>query len=50
MNNWMRRRIERSRARCAKAATNHKHVKEERADKQPGLNTLAPLEPEAKDN
>jgi len=50
VNNWMRRRIERSRARCEKAATNHKQVKEEGADRQPKLNALAPLEPEAKDH
>ena len=50
MNNWMRRRIERSRARCEKAATNHKDAKEQGADRQPKLNALAPLESEAKDN
>lgn len=50
MNNWMRRRIERSRARCEKAATNHKQSKEEGADKQPKLNALATLESEAKGN
>jgi hypothetical protein len=46
----MRRRIERSRARCEQAATNHKQVKEAGADKQPRLKALAPLEPEAKGN
>ena len=44
MTNWMRRRIERSRARCDKAAANHKHAKEEAADKQPKLAAFAPLE------
>ena len=50
MTNWMRRRIERSRARCEKAATNHKQAKGEGADKQPRLNALAPLQAEAKDD
>ena len=50
MTNWMRRRIERSRARCEKAATNHKDAKDRGADKQPRLNALAPLESEAKDD
>jgi hypothetical protein len=40
----MRRRIERSRARCEKAGTNQKQVKEEAADKQPKLAAFAPLE------
>ena len=50
MNNWMRRRIERSRARCQKAATNHKTAKEQGADKQPGLNALSPSGSGAKNN
>ena len=50
VNNWMRRRIERSRARCEKAATNHKEAKDQGADKQPKLNALAPLESEAKND
>jgi hypothetical protein len=44
----MRRRIERSRARCEKATTNHKDAKDQGADKQPKLNALAPLESDAK--
>lgn len=44
MTNWMRRRIERSRARCEKAATNHRPDKEQGADKQPKLNALVPSE------
>ncbi|MBV9924473.1 MAG: hypothetical protein JOZ96_05475 [Acidobacteria bacterium] len=35
MNNWMRRRIERSRARCEKAAANHKTDKDQEAEKRP---------------
>jgi hypothetical protein len=50
VTNWMRRRIERSRARCEKAATNNRPVKEQGADKQPASAALAPLEPEAKNN
>lgn len=50
MNNWMRRRIERSRARCERAATNNKNGKEHEADKQPKLSTLAAHESDAKDN
>ena len=37
MTNWMRRRIERSRARCGKAATNQKADKEQRAESRPKL-------------
>lgn len=43
MTGWMRRRIERSRARCDKSATNHKPDKPQGAEKQPKLNALAPL-------
>ena len=50
MNNWMRRRIERSRARCEKAATNHKSVKEEGTNKQSELTALAPLESDTKND
>jgi len=50
VTNWMRRRIERSRARCEKAATNNKAIKEQGADKQPKLAALNPLESEAKNN
>ena len=37
MHNWMRRRIERSRARCEKAATNHKADKGQEGESQPKL-------------
>ena len=46
MNGWMKRRIERSRARCGKPTTNNKTLKEQAADKQPKLN--APLENDEK--
>lgn len=48
MNNWMRRRIERSRARCEKAATNHKPDKQEANGNQPKLSLTASLEREEK--
>lgn len=35
MNNWMRRRIERSRARCEKAATHNKTHKDQETEKRP---------------
>lgn len=35
MNDWMRRRIERSRARCDKSAADHRPSKQEEATKQP---------------
>jgi hypothetical protein len=38
----MRRRIERSRARCDRAATNHKADKEQGAEGQPKLAAVAP--------
>jgi hypothetical protein len=44
----MRRRIERSRARCEKAATNHKTDKQEAAGNQPGLTTTSSLERDEK--
>src|SRR5947209_1808482 len=39
MNTWMRRRIERSRARCEKAATNYKHDKQQPQASKPQTNT-----------
>ena len=45
MTNWMRRRIERSRARCEKAATNHKTHKEPEAEKRPN-GEAAPTPPQ----
>ena len=50
MNQWMKRRIERSRARCDKTATNNKTDKGQGADKQPKLSYIAPLESNAKDS
>ena len=50
MTNWMRRRIERSRARCEKAATNNQATKEQGADKQPKLGALNPLGSEPKND
>lgn len=51
MNNWMRRRIERSRARCEKAATNNKSDKEPGSpEKQSKLAAVVPLESNTKDN
>jgi hypothetical protein len=48
VNNWMRRRIERSRARCERAATNHKTDKEQEADKQSRLTATTSLESDEK--
>ena len=42
MTNWMRRRIERSRARCDRAATNHKADREQGAESQPKLAAVNP--------
>ncbi len=42
MTGWMRRRIERSRARCEKAATNNRPAREQEPGKQPKLDALAP--------
>ena len=42
MNNWMRRRIERSRARCGKAATNNKTDKDQEAEKRPNGEAVSP--------
>lgn len=42
MNNWMRRRIERSRARCEKAATNHKTDKDQETGKRPNGEAVPP--------
>ena len=51
MNNWMRRRIERSRARCEKAATNNKSDKAQGSpEKQSKLAGAVPLESNTKDN
>ena len=51
MNNWMRRRIERSRARCEKAATNSKSDKEQESpEKQSKLAGVVPLGSNTKDN
>ena len=46
MNNRMRRRIERSRARCEKAATNNKTDKDQEAEKRPNGETLHPAAPQ----
>jgi hypothetical protein len=40
----MRRRIERSRARCEKAATNHKTDKDQEAESRSKPSGVAPLE------
>ena len=48
MNNWMRRRIERSRARCEKAATNNKTDKHQEAEKQPNGEAVSPAAPRSK--
>jgi hypothetical protein len=42
VNNWMRRRIERSRARCEKAATNGKTDKDQGAEKRPNGRPISP--------
>ncbi len=46
----MRRRIERSRARCEKAATSNKTDKEQGSEKQTKLAGASPLESDAKGN
>ena len=43
MNGWMRRRIERSRARCDKSATKNKTLKGQGPDKQPKPSALGAL-------
>ena len=48
MNNWMRRRIERSRARCGKAATNNKTDKDQEAEKRPNGEAVSPAPPRSK--
>jgi hypothetical protein len=48
VNNWMRRRIERSRARCDKAATNNKTDKSREPDKQVKLTVTSSLESDEK--
>lgn len=42
MTNWMRRRIERSRARCDRNTTNHKADKEQGSESRPKLAAAAP--------
>jgi hypothetical protein len=44
----MRRRIERSRARCERAAINHKTDKEQEAEKQSGMTVTSSLESDEK--
>ncbi|HEX8291831.1 MAG TPA: hypothetical protein VF570_08760 [Pyrinomonadaceae bacterium] len=48
MTNWMRRRIERSRARCDRAATTHKSDKEQGADGRPKLSAAGSPADDAK--
>lgn len=48
MTNWMRRRIERSRARCDRNATNHRPDKEQGAEGQPKLTDATAAAGEAK--
>lgn len=50
MTNWMRRRIERSRARCDRAATHHKADKEQGGEGQPKMTAAAPPANGAKGN
>lgn len=50
MNNWMRRRIERSRARCEKAATKRKPAQRQEAEKLSELNVNTSLEGEVKED
>ena len=44
MSGWMRRRIERSRARCGRPATNPKPEKEREPDKQVKLSGVTSVE------
>ena len=48
MTNWMRRRIERSRARCEKAATNNRTHKEQEAEKRPSEEAAPPTPQQSK--
>jgi hypothetical protein len=48
VTNWMRRRIERSRARCEKAATNNKTHKDQEAEKRPNGETVPAAPPPSK--
>ena len=41
MNGWMKRRIERSRARCDRAAATPKAYKEQSAESRPKLTAVA---------
>ena len=50
MNNWMKRRIERSRARCEKAATNNRTDKGQPAGAQAKPAGITPLELTVKGN
>jgi hypothetical protein len=50
VTNWMRRRIERSRARCDRAATSHKVDKGQHAESQPKLTAVGPPADNAKGN
>lgn len=49
MTNWMRRRIERSRARCEKATTKQKSDKGQEAEKLSKLTVTTSVESEAKE-
>jgi hypothetical protein len=48
VTNWMRRRIERSRARCDRSATHHKADKGQEAESQPKLTAVTSAGGEAK--
>jgi hypothetical protein len=48
VNNWMRRRIERSRARCGKAAARHKPEKRQESEQQSKLAAVTPTGSNAK--
>ncbi|MET0624289.1 MAG: hypothetical protein ABW250_14995 [Pyrinomonadaceae bacterium] len=50
MSNWMRRRIERSRARCGKVSAARRPDKSQAAEKQTQPADIAPLEPTVKDD
>ena len=50
MTHWMKRRIERSRARCEKTATNNRTDKDEEPGKPPKLDGDTPLESNGKGN
>ena len=48
MTNWMRRRIERSRARCEKAATNTTPHKDQEAETRPNGEAVPAAPPQSK--